>query len=319
MTANSFSTGESVFNDFTNWIFDPDPNDNRLYLGSGFEHVRIAPEIVTLLGGMPGAGKTALSLQWGFTAMEADSTLRTLIANVEMPPRELLNRQLSRFSGIVLTLIRERRFSEQDAESLNASMDRLESLCERVAFLDAPFAMSNVVETARETEARLIIVDYAQRFGALDDAPDKRQAMDSVMDTLRLMANDGAAVIVMSSLSRSRDARGRSTYEGGAMSLASYKESGELEYGADDAFLLCPRLNSNLVDLRHEKSRYGERRGLLLDFDRPHQSFSVVGANASDQAIPAERVPPVAALHGSATPPDLLAQIQAARSRGGRP
>ena len=179
--------------------------------------------------------------------------------------------------------------------------------------------MPNVVETANETQARLIVVDYAQRFGALDDSPDRRQTINSVMDTLRLMANRGAAVIVLSSLSRSRDVRGRSTYDASAMSLASFKESGELEYGADDALLLCPRPGETLVDLKHAKSRYGEQCDSLLDFDRPHQSFSVVGANASAQAIPAERASPVAALHGSATPPDLLAQIQAARSRGDRP
>lgn len=317
MTANSFNSGESVFSDFTDWVFDSDPYDNRLELGSGFEHVRIAPESVTLLGGMPGAGKTALSWQWLIAAMEADPTLRTLVANVEMSPRELLKRQLARMSGIALTPIRERRFGEQDEERLNVGIDRLEPLCERLTFLNAPFTMTNVVETATVTEARLIVIDYAQRFGALDDSPDKRQAIDSVMDTLRLMANHGAAVIVLSSLSRSRDGRGRSTYEGGSMSLASYKESGELEYGADDALLLCPQPKTTLVDLRHEKSRYGERRDLVLDFDRPHQSFSVVGANAAAHA-PIPELPPVAQ-HSSATPPHILAQIRDASVGGGGP
>ena len=315
MTANSFNTGVSAFNDFSDWIVDPDPQDNRLHLGCGFEHVRIAPESVTLLGGMPGAGKTALIMQWVITTMEADPSLKTLIANVEMSPRELLSRQLARLSDTPLTSIRERRVGQQDKDRLNAGMDRLEPLCERLTFLDAPFSMSNVVATATETEARLIVLDYVQRFDPFDDSPDKRQAISSVMGTLRQMAKHGAAVIVLSSLSRSRDGRGRATYEADSMTLASFKESGDLEYGADDALLLCPQSNSNLVDLRHEKSRYGERRDLLLDFDRPHQSFSVVCAGTSNAADPTSAERPTPARCSSATSPEILARLHAARAR----
>lgn len=316
MTAASFTSAVDAFDHWTTWIGDPDPQDNRLHLGCGFEHVRIAPEVVTLLGGMPGAGKTALVWQWLINAMEADSTLSTLVANVEMPPRELLNRQLARLSGLALTPIRERRFAECDVERRDVALERLQPLCQRLTFLDAPYTMTNLVATATDARARLIVVDYAQRFGALDDVPDKRQAINSVMDTLRLMANHGAAVVVLSSLSRGRDSTGRSTYNANSMSLASFKESGELEYGADDALLLCPRPGSNLVDLKHEKSRYGEQRDLLLEFDRPHQSFSVVGADAAAHAPMPERPPN--SQRSSATPPDILAQIHDARIRGGR-
>ena len=205
MTATSFTAARAAFEDWSDWLADPDPQDNRLFLGRGFEHVHVAPQSVTLLGGMPGAGKTALAGQWAISAMEADPTLTTLIANVEMPPRELLNRQLARLSRITLTEIRERRFDAGNLAQRDAGLDRLEPLCERLTFLEAPFTMPNVVETANETQARLIVVDYAQRFGALDDSPDRCQTINSVMDTLRLMANRGAAVIVLSSLSRSRD------------------------------------------------------------------------------------------------------------------
>ena len=313
MTTTSFTAARDTFDIWTDWLGDPDPQDNRLALGCGFEHVSIAPETVTLLGGMPGAGKTALACQWVITAMEADPTLKALIANVEMPSRELLNRQLARLSGLSLTQVRERQFDEGNLYQRDEALDRLEPLCERLTFLDAPFSMANLIATSSETQARLIVVDYTQRFGALDDSPDRRQTINSVMDTLRTMANLGAAVVVLSSLSRSRDARGRSTYDASSISLASFKESGELEYGTDDALLLCPHLDSDLVDLKHEKSRYGERRDLVLAFDRPHQAFTVVGADGgsstTSQRHPQEQ-------RTSATPPEILAQILAARRRG---
>ncbi len=310
MTTN-FSSGRETYDSWITWLSDPNPQDNRHYLGAGFDHVRVAPESVILLGGMPGAGKTALTLQWAVTAMEADSTLTTLVANVEMPPRELWNRMLARLSGISLTDIRQRNFDASHLYQRDEALDRLEPIRDRLTFLEAPFSMANLIDKANESQARLIVVDYVQRFRDLEESTDRRQSINSVMDTLRLMANHGAAVIVLSSLSRSRDARGRSSYESASVSLASFKESGELEYGADDALLLCPQDDARLVDLKHEKSRYGERRDVVLSFDGRHQSFFVLGARSSSNLPqrPTER-------RSTETRPEVLAQIRTAMQQG---
>jgi replicative DNA helicase len=62
------------------------------------------------------------------------------------------------------------------------------------------------------------------------------------------------------------------------MSLASYRDSGELEYGADDAFLLAPvdEADPNVVRLSHLKSRHGAQRTVDLHFDRAHQAFTLL-------------------------------------------
>ena len=59
------------------------------------------------------------------------------------------------------------------------------------------------------------------------------------MDYLRQFADAGVAIVVVAALARSKDAKGRSSYTDG-LSLASFRETSELEYGADDAFILAP-------------------------------------------------------------------------------
>jgi hypothetical protein len=72
------------------------------------------------------------------------------------------------------------------------------------------------------------------------------------------------------------------------MSLASYRDSGELEYGADDAFLLAPvdDTDPNVVRLSHLKCRHGAQRSVDLRFDRACQAFTLI-----DDAQPAPTLP----------------------------
>ena len=59
------------------------------------------------------------------------------------------------------------------------------------------------------------------------------------------------------------------------MNLASFRESSELEFGADDAFILAPDAkDAELVTLKHLKSRHGEQRDIALTFDKTRQAFT---------------------------------------------
>jgi replicative DNA helicase len=100
------------------------------------------------------------------------------------------------------------------------------------------------------------------------------------MDYLRQFADAGVAIIVVAALARSKDAKGRSSYTDG-LSLASFRETSELEYGADDAFILAAADNaidagpsSSRVVLKHLKSRHGETKDVVLTFDGKRQRFT---------------------------------------------
>src|SRR5437588_3260140 len=74
--------------------------------GGELARVEIGPGLVSLLGGAPGAGKTAFTMQAVVDALRLTPTLRAVVCNVEMGPPMLLDRQLARLSGIDGSLIR---------------------------------------------------------------------------------------------------------------------------------------------------------------------------------------------------------------------
>jgi replicative DNA helicase len=257
--------------------------------------IEIGPGLVTLIGGPPGAGKTALTMQILVDALRLTPTLRAIVCNVEMPPATLLDRQLARLSGIDLTTIRHRRLGSEHADRIKRAMSTLEPLCERFCFVRSPFDLQNVAESADDFHADLLVLDYIQRIMPPGKHGDRRGAVDASMSHLRKFADEGIAVVVVAAVARSRDSKGRSTYAEG-LSLASFRESSELEFGADDAFILAPYGNGETMTLRHLKSRHGEPRDLSLHFDRKLQRFSSVSDAPEPVEATGERRPALTAL-----------------------
>lgn len=243
-------------------------------VGAGeLARLEIAPGIVWLLGGAPGAGKTALSMQLLLDALRLTPTLRAAVCNVEMPPAVLLDRQLARLSGVDLSTIRHRRLTADHAGRIDQGLATLEPLAERLCFVRPPFDLANVAATADAFDAGLLLLDYIQRIPPPGEHGDKRGAVDATMNYLRQFADAGVAVMVISAVGRGRDSKGRSSY-GEGLSLASFRESSELEFGADDAFILAPNEDADGVTLRHLKSRHGEPKDIDLDFDGKLQRFT---------------------------------------------
>jgi replicative DNA helicase len=243
-------------------------------VGAGeLARLEIGPGIVWLLGGAPGAGKTAVSMQLLLDALRLTPNLRAAVCNIEMPPAVLLDRQLARLSGVDLSTIRHRRLTADHAGRIDQALAKLEELGERLCFVRPPFDLENVAATADAFDACLLLLDYVQRIPPPGEHGDKRGAVDATMNYLRQFADAGVAVMVISAVGRGRDSKGRSSYVEG-LSLASFRESSELEFGADDAFILAPDEDGNGVTLRHLKSRHGEPKDIDLDFDGRLQRFT---------------------------------------------
>ncbi len=247
-------------------------------IGEGeLARIEIGPGLVTLLGGAPGAGKTAFTMQAVVDALRLTPTLRAVVCNIEMPPGVLLDRQLARLSGVDLTTIRYRRLTAEHSERIDAGLTTLAEVCDRLAFVRPPFDLANIAAVADEFDAGLIVLDYIQRIQPPGEHGDKRGSVDATMNHLRAFADAGVAVIVLSAVGRTKDKQGRSSYSGEGLSLASFRESSELEFGADDAFILTPVADSEVI-LRHLKSRNGECLDLRLTFDKPLQRFTPIDA-----------------------------------------
>ena len=248
----------------------------RYPVGSGLlERIEIGPGLVTLFGGPPGAGKTAFIMQSIVDALRLTPTLRALVCNVEMSPSVLLDRQLARLSGIDAETIRRRQLDASHAERLDQGLATLEGIAERLCFVRPPFDLANVAAAADAFRADLIVLDYIQRIRPPGEHGDRRGSVDAAMDYLRQFADAGVAVLVVAAVARQKDTKGRSSYAGDALTLASFRESSELEFGADDAFILAPDAkDAERVTLKHLKARHSEPRDIVLRFNRRHQSFT---------------------------------------------
>ncbi len=242
---------------------------------SSLSRLEIGPGLVTLIGGAPGAGKTAFTMQMVVDALRLTESLRVVVCNIEMTPAVLLNRQLARLSGIDLQTIRYRRFGPEHSDRLETGLNTLEDISGRLAFCKPPFDLGNVAGTADAFHANLIVLDYIQRIAPPGEHGDRRGSVDACMNFIRQFADAGVAVIVVAAVSRSKDKAGRSSYDAENLSLASFRESSELEFGADDAFILA-RTSEDQVLLSHLKARHSEPWNHLMDFDGALQRFTPV-------------------------------------------
>jgi replicative DNA helicase len=238
--------------------------------GTPLAGIEVAPGLVTLFGGAPGAGKTALVLQLAFDALRLTPGLRMAVCNVEMRPTALLERQLARVSGIPLAALRDRRVKPDDPR-LVLGLAALRPLAARTAFVRPPYTTANLAEVADAHGAELVAVDYVQRVGPGGEHASKKGQVDAVMDQARRIADAGVAVVLVAAVGRTRDQHGRAGY--GGLTLASFRESSELEYGADDAFLLTRQGDDGAAVLHHAKSRHGEPKDLHLRFNGAEQRF----------------------------------------------
>lgn len=271
----------------------------------GFGRVRVGPGLLLLLGGPPGVGKTALAMQWALDALRASADLRAVVVNVETSPPALLDRQLARLSGIDLDLIRDRRADAMPPDRLAFGFDQLDAVADRLAFVNGPYTLEHAASAADDFKAGLLVIDYLQRVPPTANAAaaDARQQLNAAMQYLRGFTDAGQAVVVLSALNRSRNRSG-STYAGAG--LASFRDSSEIEYGADDAYLLAaePSGDAGAMVLQHVKARHGNPVNLSLIFDGAHQSFTAFA--------PEERPTP-------GLSPDALAEIWADAGEGAEP
>jgi len=240
----------------------------------GLGKIEIGPGLITLIGGKPGAGKTALTNQLTFDGVRKHSDLRTLICNVEVAPETLLDRQLARLSGVDAGRVRLREFEDGDRANLTWAFEQLEQIGDRIAFVEVGFDLRSIAKAADEHKANLVVLDYVQRIQPPGDQSDRRGSVDALMKYLREFAQGGMAVVAVSSVGRTRDAKGRSSYAGDGLGLASFKESSELEFGADNAFMLVPSKFDGQLTLKHLKARYSEPQDIELQFDARHQQFN---------------------------------------------
>jgi replicative DNA helicase len=240
------------------------------------------PGDMMVIAAPPGMGKTAFVLQTIVDALRLNEGAKCLMVNVEMSPEVLIERQISRLSAIELADITARRDLLMKRSFIDPALATLESIEDRLFFMGLPYTMDRVLECIAAVEPSIVVLDYLQRIECCEGVADTRQRLNMLISQARGIAEAGVCVVLVSAVGRTSSKK-NGGYNGKELGLASFRESSEIEYGVDDAFVMVNSGTDDLpdgrrvVELRHVKSRNHRPVHLRFEFDGAIQRFKFLG------------------------------------------
>lgn len=243
---------------------------------SALKGIEVGSGLVTVIGAYQGVGKTALTSQIMFDALELDPDLRAVVANAESDAAMLLRRQIGRGLHIPASELRFGHLTAEERDKVVRAAGELRARLVRVSQLAAPYRLHQLTRLLNE-EPGLLIVDYLQKFVPVESR-DVRVGINLVMDGLRELARAGWAVIAISATNRpTKDGKAKEK----SLTVHSLRESSEIEFQADSIYLLhddgpvdANREWLRNMTLEHVKNRHGEMRDIHLEFHRPRLEFT---------------------------------------------
>lgn len=241
---------------------------------------------VIVLGGYPSDGKSAMMLQW---AWELSKRYRVGIFSLETSTRKLTDRFAAQAAAIRMDHIKQNALSNQEWDQ-TILMGRQMAKREQIDLIEAAGStVTDILATALARKHQVVMIDYVQliRPGTQRRGGTRNEEVAEISMALHTMAQrHGILVVELSQLSRPQG-----TGKGKALApptLASLRESGQLEQDADIVMLLyrtkpdslgSPRRlhiaknkegTTGMVDLRFVGSiqRFEEADGEDEDLDR---------------------------------------------------
>jgi replicative DNA helicase len=245
--------------------------------------IALRPGDVIGLAAPPGNGKTALAMQFVVDALRQHPDARCLNVNVEMSPAKLIERQISRLSGVSYTDIDGRTMIGLHARQIEAAIATLASIGDRLFFMREPYDLETIALSLQDVQPTILVLDYVQRIECCGGQLEARIRLNNVMSEARNIASAGIAVMLVSAVGRTTSKR-NGGYNSRELGMGSFRESSEIEYGVDDAFVLTDEDGSGedngggprVMMLRHVKSRNHQRKDLRLEFDGAVQQFRLL-------------------------------------------
>lgn len=209
---------------------------------------------LTVVGGETGVGKSSLVHQQAVDAVLAGADGFSTWC-VELTAQDIWRKQLARLSGVPVSEIPPHR--KDFGPALRYAYEMLEEVADDIEFLSPDLSLRQIYE--RDLCGKILIIDYIQRL-RVDGVSDARASMDQAMARLRELATAGRAVVIVSSLARGRTG------------IDAFRESGEIEYGADYAYVATKTADGGVL-LTNVKNRWGALRDVQLAVDWPTMTF----------------------------------------------
>lgn len=237
------------------------------------EHLFAEPGDLIILGGYPSAGKTMLAAQFAYEMAQAQKQ-RVGIFSLETSDKKLYDRMISYAAEIDFNAIKSGSLSDSELDAVAALGARSDRIPLEVIEASGMTPMDiRAVSLSRRYD--VIIIDYLQLLNA--SGRDRYEKITNISLALKQLGRDtGITVIALSQLSRPE--KGRRS----APTLASLRESGQIEQDADIVMLLYLEdddVPSGNRTLNVAKNKDGELGHFRLGFYPKHMKFFYKGAS----------------------------------------
>jgi KaiC/GvpD/RAD55 family RecA-like ATPase len=184
---------------------------------------------IYVIGGIPSASKTTLANN--LTDNICLNGHPVLFFSYDDGRTELRYRSYSRFSGFDIEEFNNRRLSKSDVEAIyrNDSISSISKLKYTVQEILKVEDWGQLIDKihVRHKKAPVVMIDYLRKVKTESNRMDERLRVDEILSALTNMAkNYNIPVLVISELARD------SYKTGQRLSMASFKESGTIEYEA---------------------------------------------------------------------------------------
>ncbi len=230
-----------------------DKDFKRLYTGF-YKYdkltVGLHPGEMTIIAGIPGTGKTAMTIQL-FINM-AKNKNKCILFSREMSKEQLTERILSNISGIDSQLMRTaKNLTEKDWIELNKASNEIFNL--PITINDEAFDTQQIRAACRElknkNELGIVAIDYLQRCKTTKKtATREREVAEMSWDFKQLACEFKIPVIVLSQFSRESQKQKREPV------MSDLRDSGAIEQDADNiVFLHVPEdtdTTQNIFDIK---------------------------------------------------------------------
>ena len=234
-------------------------------LSGAFHGLEIGPGEITILGGYPGVGKTAAAMQIISELRRNHADVLVYIANAESSFDSMMMREIARTTGIPSSRIRRGELTNDEKAKIVAAAVELRKSMTNIEWLTSEFSYAQVCATSSEPPG-LLVCDYLQKFAPATE--ETRVGITMVMSALRQFANNGWSVLALSALNR--------TTVGGSTNLAAFRDSSEIEYNADAAYILERRIQDDreFVRLNCLKNRHDKPTDIDMDYHPETMEFT---------------------------------------------
>lgn len=221
-----------------------------------------------VLGGYPSAGKTALALQ---IARSMAYQYRVGFYSLETNQTKAARRILAATAGIPLGDIKRKRFSEEQCNAAAYAATDFAKL--HFDFVPASsLTVQEIKSLALSRHQQVIFVDYLQIVRG--KGRDRYEVVTNISQDLHRLAQDYQIIVIaLAQLTRPESIKGKMQRP----TMASFRESGQIEQDADVAMLLYlsdPDNYKSDRELKVAKNKEGAKTKINLAFDGTVQRFA---------------------------------------------